>query len=430
MLTTAEMLRREGEARGKVQGKREALLLMLRQRFGRVPAATRARIENASVAKLDVWLGRVLSASSLGDVLEGVSTAAPPNEAMQPTRSTSRCSAAHARLMEACDHQAMDDLPIWTREEIVRFTRDDDEEVRSWAWTWLARHHPEEAGRQAARGVADPDPLIVYAALAAYEAHPTPEAAIAIEALRARDDLGAGVREAIERLGQPAPPPSDFDLLQEQFDRDPEELRRRAPAMMLSDDPCVRIDVFYALGHQQWRWATDLLLEHFAAIVTSNEDTELWAALEDLSDPRTLPAILAAWSPGQCRAAQTYARIHRLAGLTGPLPEGIARDVEEAARYDELRRLSRQARPGVPRSGARRIDLLCRACRRTGEYECDPPTMAELADRLLANGLRVPARFPCKFCGTTGELQAADMMAALSLEAGAMAYEGERKERG
>ncbi len=47
MLTTAEMLRREG----KVQGKREALLLMLRQRFSRLPAATVARIESASVAK-------------------------------------------------------------------------------------------------------------------------------------------------------------------------------------------------------------------------------------------------------------------------------------------------------------------------------------------------------------------------------------------
>ena len=86
MLTTAEKLRREGEARGKAQGKREALLLQLRQRFGRVPAATVARIERAEAAELDVWFGRVLSASSLSDVLEDVAAAVPSSKATAPTR--------------------------------------------------------------------------------------------------------------------------------------------------------------------------------------------------------------------------------------------------------------------------------------------------------------------------------------------------------
>jgi hypothetical protein len=77
IMTTAEMLRREGEARGEakgikkgeVLGKRGALLLQLRQRFGRLPAATVARIDKASAAELDTWFGRVLSAKSLDDVL-------------------------------------------------------------------------------------------------------------------------------------------------------------------------------------------------------------------------------------------------------------------------------------------------------------------------------------------------------------------------
>ena len=98
MLTAAEKLRREGEARGKVQGKaegkaegkREALLLLLRQRFGRVPAATVARIESAAAAELDVWFGRVLSASSLSDVLDDVTIAAPPRKAAQPSRARPR----------------------------------------------------------------------------------------------------------------------------------------------------------------------------------------------------------------------------------------------------------------------------------------------------------------------------------------------------
>ena len=99
MLTTAEKLRREGrregeargEARGKAQGKREALLLLLRQRFGRVPAAAAARIEGAGAAELDVWFGRVLSASSLSDVLDEVAVAAPARKAARARpRSTGR----------------------------------------------------------------------------------------------------------------------------------------------------------------------------------------------------------------------------------------------------------------------------------------------------------------------------------------------------
>ena len=64
IMTTAERLRREGEAgalkKGEVLGKREALLLLLRQRFGRLPAAAVARIDKAGAAELDDWSGRVL----------------------------------------------------------------------------------------------------------------------------------------------------------------------------------------------------------------------------------------------------------------------------------------------------------------------------------------------------------------------------------
>jgi hypothetical protein len=84
IMTTAEMLRREGEARGKAQGraegKRGPLLLLLRQRFGRVPASAVARIDHADAAQLDLWFGRVLTASSIEAVLE----------AMQPTRAQAR----------------------------------------------------------------------------------------------------------------------------------------------------------------------------------------------------------------------------------------------------------------------------------------------------------------------------------------------------
>ena len=69
MLSTAEMLRREGQREGEAKGKRDALLLQLRQRFGRLPAAAVARVGKADAAELDVWFGRVLTAATLDDVL-------------------------------------------------------------------------------------------------------------------------------------------------------------------------------------------------------------------------------------------------------------------------------------------------------------------------------------------------------------------------
>jgi predicted transposase YdaD len=93
MLTTAEMLRREGEARGvkrgEALGKREALLVLLRQRFRRLPAAVTARIEKAGATELDVWLARVLAAESLDDVLSPAS-AVPSRKAARPARTQPR----------------------------------------------------------------------------------------------------------------------------------------------------------------------------------------------------------------------------------------------------------------------------------------------------------------------------------------------------
>jgi hypothetical protein len=93
IMTTAEMLRREGETRGvkkgEILGKQGTLLLQLRQRFGRLPATATARIGKAGAAELDVWSGRVLTASSLDEVLEA-KVAVPPNKAMQPTRAQPR----------------------------------------------------------------------------------------------------------------------------------------------------------------------------------------------------------------------------------------------------------------------------------------------------------------------------------------------------
>jgi hypothetical protein len=87
MLTAAEMLRREGRDEGQVLGKRGTLLLLLHQRFGRLPAAALTRIDRAGAPELDVWAGRVLTATSVDEVL---GAEVPPRKAVRPRSARQR----------------------------------------------------------------------------------------------------------------------------------------------------------------------------------------------------------------------------------------------------------------------------------------------------------------------------------------------------
>ena len=93
------MLRREGRDQGRqegeVLGKRGTLLLQLRQRFGRLSVAAVNQIEKAGAAELDVWAGRVLTASSVDEVL---GAKVSPNKAMQPTRAQPRSARQRTRF--------------------------------------------------------------------------------------------------------------------------------------------------------------------------------------------------------------------------------------------------------------------------------------------------------------------------------------------
>lgn len=68
-VTTADMLRAEGEARGEARGRADALAQLLTLKFGPLPPAALATVHAASVAQLESWTARVLVADSLDDVL-------------------------------------------------------------------------------------------------------------------------------------------------------------------------------------------------------------------------------------------------------------------------------------------------------------------------------------------------------------------------
>ena len=70
MSTVAEAWVREGEARGRAEGKAETLLRLLQRRFGPVPGNARARVAVGSAAEIDAWLDALLDAQSLTEVFD------------------------------------------------------------------------------------------------------------------------------------------------------------------------------------------------------------------------------------------------------------------------------------------------------------------------------------------------------------------------
>jgi hypothetical protein len=72
-VTTAEMLRAEGEARGRAEGKArgraEALVQLLTLKFGPLPPAAFDTVHAASTVQLETWTARVLTADTLAEVI-------------------------------------------------------------------------------------------------------------------------------------------------------------------------------------------------------------------------------------------------------------------------------------------------------------------------------------------------------------------------
>jgi predicted transposase YdaD len=69
-MTIAEQLIAEGRAKGRTEGRAEGLHKQLTLKFGEVPLEYQARLVNASLVELDVWIERVLSATSIAEVFD------------------------------------------------------------------------------------------------------------------------------------------------------------------------------------------------------------------------------------------------------------------------------------------------------------------------------------------------------------------------
>ncbi len=70
LMGIADQLLEQGRQRGLVEGRRLDLVKLLAKRFGSLPENVLARVTVAEEADLDRWLDRILTASTLAEVLE------------------------------------------------------------------------------------------------------------------------------------------------------------------------------------------------------------------------------------------------------------------------------------------------------------------------------------------------------------------------
>lgn len=68
-VTTADMLRAEGEAKGEAKGRAEALVQIMTIKFGILEQSVLDRVYAGSVQQIELWTDRVLTAETVEDVL-------------------------------------------------------------------------------------------------------------------------------------------------------------------------------------------------------------------------------------------------------------------------------------------------------------------------------------------------------------------------
>ncbi|RBO90141.1 Rpn family recombination-promoting nuclease/putative transposase [Nocardia puris] len=69
LMTTAEQLRAEGEARGAARARAEMLIVLLAEKFGTLPNSAIERVRTADADRLHTWARRILTANTLHDAL-------------------------------------------------------------------------------------------------------------------------------------------------------------------------------------------------------------------------------------------------------------------------------------------------------------------------------------------------------------------------
>ncbi len=194
----------------------------------------------------------------------------------------------------------------------------------------------------------------------------------------------------------------------------PHELRLAAPAHLARTNSETTLVVLEALQRQPYPWATDLLIGHLDALLSSELDVLTIEALEELADPASLPALIAEWRPGEPRFARVICFIAEVAGTARDLPVEIAREADQILHVQNefFREVGASVLRGgeipLPKIDSPRLELRCARCRRTysydvGEVSCAPPKKRWLGRS--SDGVTPMRVIVCKKCGAVDEYE-------------------------
>lgn len=67
-MTTADVLRAEGEARGRAAGRADTLLEQLDIKFSDLPTDIEQKVRTAPTSQLEIWTRRILTANTIDDI--------------------------------------------------------------------------------------------------------------------------------------------------------------------------------------------------------------------------------------------------------------------------------------------------------------------------------------------------------------------------
>jgi hypothetical protein len=195
-------------------------------------------------------------------------------------------------------------------------------------------------------------------------------------------DLSGELRTFVDDiiLGVPDVSISDheYELLEELLLQHPNVFRDRAELLLFEGDAVDRLPILHALGETNGPWASEFLMERLEDLLQTEGVADVWDALLELSDPRTLDVAVDEWRPGEWIVAACAGRVAKLTGAFEHLDEDLRQDYRQQQRrkrefYDQAHDIVEQEQSlgDTIDDGPIVLPLKCTECGQIYSYELD-----------------------------------------------------------
>ncbi len=193
--------------------------------------------------------------------------------------------------------------------------------------------------------------------------------------------------------------------LRRYLEAQPEALRALGPGSLDAREGRAQHEVLQSLGFHNAAWVTELLRPRFEALLHTDYPEHLLTTLEHLGDVSFLPALVAAWKPGEERIAHTARHLARIAGSADTLSPALVADAERAhlkAAQARAPSVLGRAAAVVGSTPSSTVELRCNRCKRRGRYVLGPALVHPdplCSKREGWDGVTFSRIVVCKHCG-------------------------------